>query len=61
MNDSLLVGCLQRSSNISGDPQRFFNWHRPLRDPLCESRAFEQFHDEKIRSDIMKCADIGVI
>jgi hypothetical protein len=49
MDDSLLVGCLERLRDLPRDRHRFVDGYRSLRDPIGERRPIDQLQHERLQ------------
>ena len=65
MDDPGLVRGLQRFRNLLRNRQRLIQRDRPLRDPISESRAFDQLQHQRPRAlgflDAVDGRDVGVV
>jgi len=66
MNDALFVRSLERRHNLPCQAQRFLEWKargrtRALGEHLGKRLAFDQFHHQIVRSDVVQRADVGMI
>ena len=48
MDDPLLMRRFQGFRDLLGNGQRLINRDRPLLDPLCQRRSFNQFQDQRL-------------